>query len=132
MMDSEDEYPAYVGEAYLGEDIASTHATMTTKIPPAYNGRTSWFAYEELIDDSVDLTTIVPERQGPNLKNRLIDDAQMYKPLLERKDSWIPWNERSTSRTHLDLTSSKERNMCSCGDSSCSSGSSGAIENSKT
>ena len=55
-MDSDEDYPsAQVGDAYLGDDMASTHATMTTKVPPAYNGRTSWFAYEKLINEWVDL-----------------------------------------------------------------------------
>ena len=30
---------------------AATHVTITPKIPPHYNGLTSWFNYEELIDD---------------------------------------------------------------------------------
>ena len=85
LVDSEEEYPAQVGDAFIGtDDYASPHATMTTKIPPSYNGRTSWFAYEELIDEWVDLTVINPEKQGPNLRNRLIEDAQMYKPTLDR------------------------------------------------
>ena len=84
--DSDDEMlPAHVGDAYLGhEDMASSQAVMTTKIAPSYNGRTSWFAYEELIDEWVDLTTINPDKQGPDLRNRLVDEAQMYKPLLDR------------------------------------------------
>ena len=31
---------------------------ISTKIPPMFDGRTSWFQYEELIDDWVDLTTL--------------------------------------------------------------------------
>ena len=84
LADSDDEnYPAQVGDAFVSEDMASSQAAMTTKVAPSYNGRTSWFSYEELIDEWVDLTTINPEKQGPNLRNRLVEDAQMYKPLLE-------------------------------------------------
>ena len=106
MMDSEDEYPALVGDAFLGaEDMTSSHAAMTTKIPPAYNGRSSWFAYEELIDEWVDLTTIADEKRGPNLKNRLVEDAQMYKPLLDRERLMDPDNGvqyfKDTLRPHF-------------------------------
>ena len=65
---------------------------MTTKIPPSYNGRSSWFAHEELIDEWVDLTVINPEKQGPNLRNRLIEDAQMYKAMLDRNRLMDPNN----------------------------------------
>ena len=55
---------------------------VTTKIPPAYDGRTSWFAYEELVEDWYDLTELQP---GPALKNRLEGEAAVYKPLLDRE-----------------------------------------------
>lgn len=39
LVDSEDEYPTQVGGAFIGtDDYASLNATMTTKIPPSYNG----------------------------------------------------------------------------------------------
>ena len=56
----------------------------TPEIPPAYDGRSSWFAYEESIDDWLDITTLPPEKHGPSLKNRLYGDAAIYKPLLDR------------------------------------------------
>ena len=33
---------------------AATAAMMTPKVPPHFNGRTGWFAYEELIDEGYD------------------------------------------------------------------------------
>ena len=57
----------------------------TPKIPPAFNGRSSWFAYEEAIDDWLDITTLSKDKLGPSLKNRLYEDATIYKPLLERE-----------------------------------------------
>ena len=52
LAESGDEHPTQQGDAFIGtDDYASIHATMTTKVPPAYDGRTSWFAYEELIDE---------------------------------------------------------------------------------
>ena len=62
----------------------ATYQQVTTKIPPPYNGLTSWFAYEELIDDWCDITELDAEKQGPALKNRLEGDAAIYKPLLDR------------------------------------------------
>ncbi len=58
---------------------------VTPKIPPAYTGKTSWFAYEEAVDDWIDITTLEPSRRGPSLKNRLFEEAAVYKPLLDRE-----------------------------------------------
>ena len=57
---------------------------MTTKVPPAYDGRSSWFAYEDAIDDWVDITEFGPEKQGPALRNRLEGKAAIHKRLLDR------------------------------------------------
>ena len=57
----------------------------TPKIPPAFDGRSSWFAYEEAIDDWLDITVLPNSKLGPSLKNRLYLDAAIYKPLLERE-----------------------------------------------
>ena len=56
----------------------------TTKVPPAYDGRSSWFAYEDAIDDWVDITELEPEKQGPALRNRLEGEAAIHKRLLDR------------------------------------------------
>ena len=41
----------------------SIHMTqqMTTKVAPAYDGRTSFFAFEDTIDDWCDITELEPE-----------------------------------------------------------------------
>ena len=57
---------------------------VTTKVPPAFNGLTSWFTFEELIDDWTDITELDAEKQGPALRNRLEGDAAVYKSLLDR------------------------------------------------
>ena len=52
----------------------------TAKIPPLFDGSTSWFWYEELIDDWLDLPMLEAEKKrGPALKNRLVGDAEMHK-----------------------------------------------------
>ena len=58
---------------------------MTAKQPPLYDGKVSWFKYEELVDDWVTLTTIEPAKQGPLLKSRLFGDAHMYKAVLQNE-----------------------------------------------
>ena len=55
------------------------------KIPPLFDGSTSWFKYEELIDDWLDLTVREAEKRSPALKNRLVGDAELYKGQLNRE-----------------------------------------------
>ena len=45
----------------------------------------SWFKYEELVDDWLDLTLFEAEKRGEALKNRLVGDAEMHKGLLDRE-----------------------------------------------
>ena len=73
----------------------SAFQQVTTKVPPAYDGRSSWFAYEDAIDDWVDITELEPEKQGPALRNRLEGEAAIHKRLLDRdklKDK-VQWCE---------------------------------------
>ena len=65
-------------------DLMNETLGMTNKIPPMYDGKTSWFQYEELIDDWVDLTQPTDDKRGPALKSRLTGEAATYKPLLDR------------------------------------------------
>ena len=48
-----------------------------TKIPPLFDGQTSWFEYDELIDDRLDITVLEADKRGPALKNRFVGDAEM-------------------------------------------------------
>ena len=64
----------------------STHTQqMTTKVAPAYDGRASFFALEDAIDNWRDTTELEAERRGPALRNRLEGDASQYKRLLYRE-----------------------------------------------
>ena len=58
---------------------------ISVKIPPFFDGSTSWFKYDELIDDWLNLTQLEPGKRGPALKNSLLGDESMYKGLLERE-----------------------------------------------
>ena len=43
---------------------------MTTKEAPAYDGRTSFFAFEDAIDDWCDITELEAEKRGPALRKQ--------------------------------------------------------------
>ena len=79
---SDDEDVAF--ESYATDHINQALSHSTPKIPPGYDGRTSWFAYEEAIDDWCDICVLNDEKKGPSLRNRLFGDAAVYKPLLDR------------------------------------------------
>ena len=63
---------------------------MTPKVAPSFDGRTSWFAYEEAIYDWLDITTLAPDKWAPSLKARLVGYARIYKPLLDRESLRYP------------------------------------------
>ena len=54
------------------------------KIPPAFNGVEPWFVYEELVRDWCDITTIDKDKQGPLLRQRLVGEALVYKPQIDK------------------------------------------------
>ena len=58
--------------------------SMTPKQPPLFNGRISWFRYEDAVDEWVTLTSVEkPEKWGPLLRSRLIGDAAIYRNMLD-------------------------------------------------
>ena len=59
---------------------------VTTKVPPGFDGKTSWFAFEDAIDDWCDITELESEKWGPALRNRLEGEASVYKRLLDRDE----------------------------------------------
>ena len=58
---------------------------VTTKVPPGFDGKTPWFAFEDAIDDWCDITELEAEKWGPALRNRLEGEASVYKRLLDRE-----------------------------------------------
>ena len=58
---------------------------ITTKMPPLFDGSTSWFKYEELIEDWSDLTVLEETKRGPALRSRLVGDAEIHKRLINRE-----------------------------------------------
>ena len=71
------------------EAFAASHANnrvgikMTPKVPPQFDGQSSWFEYEDLIDDWLGITTLDPDKHGPSLKNALVGSASFYKSMLD-------------------------------------------------
>ena len=53
----------------------SAFQQVTTKVPPSFDGRGSWFAYEDAIDDWCDITELDNDKRGPALRNRLEGEA---------------------------------------------------------
>ena len=87
------------------EAFAASHADnrlgikMTPKVPPQFDGQSSCFEYEDLIDDWLGITALDPDKQGKSLKN-LVGSASFYKSMLDialLRDR--PW-PRSFTRTH--------------------------------
>ena len=76
----------------VGRDYHSTAVRMTPMVPPAFDGQTSWFEFENLIDDWLGITTLTPERVGPSLKNALVGSAEFYKNMLNNADLRNPEN----------------------------------------
>ena len=50
------------------DDEAWSSDKMTAKVPPAYDGLTSFFAYEEHVEEWLLITTIEAEKQAPLLR----------------------------------------------------------------
>ena len=93
-MDLENEYePNDDYESYAMRQTIQPHGgqlmmttQVTTKVPPGFDGKTSWFAFEDAIDDWCDIIELESEKWGPALRNRLEGEAAVYKRLLDRDD----------------------------------------------
>ena len=57
-----------------------------TEVPPGFDGKTSWFAFEDAIDDWCDITELESDKWGPALRNRLESGASVFKRLLDREE----------------------------------------------
>ena len=75
---------------------------LTPKIAPGFDGRISWFAYEEAIDDWLDITVLPDEKLGPSLRNRLYGEAAIYKPYLDRQKLKDPHRWRCLLQNHAE------------------------------
>ena len=86
-MRDEDLYDeAYTTQTMSTCDITrmSQSSQVMTKMPPSFDGKTSWFAFEDAIDNWCDITELDDDRRGPAFRNRLEGDATIYKKILDR------------------------------------------------
>ena len=86
--DDEYDYESYAirqRQPHGGSTLMMT-TQVTTKVPPGFDGKTSWFAFEDAIDDRCDITELEQEKWGPALRNRLVGEAAVYKRLLDRDE----------------------------------------------
>ena len=91
-MDSDDEVTHSAWASGDHDAIAKGNAKFTTKIPPSFDGRISWFQYEDLVEEWLDITSLDPEKQGPALRSRLDGVALQWKAHLDRDSLKDPEN----------------------------------------
>ena len=56
---------------------------MTPKVPPQFDGQSSWFEYEDLSDDQLGITTLDADKHRPYLNNALVGPASLCKSMLD-------------------------------------------------
>lgn len=69
--------------ALAATDVVTGSPRMTPKIPPTFDGATSWLEYEDLIADWLGITTHQADKIGPSLKNALTGSAVFCENLLD-------------------------------------------------
>ena len=84
--------------ATIPDTVLKGSIKMTPKIPPTFDGQSSWFEFEDLIDDWVGITTLPQEKLGPSLKNSLVGAAEYHKNMLDNTLLKDP----DTGITHLE------------------------------
>ena len=88
-MDSDEEQLQIVSYEEPEAYAATSHSEnrmgikMTPEVPPQFDGQSSWFEYEDLIDDWSGITILDADKHGPSLKNALIGSASFYKSILD-------------------------------------------------
>ena len=81
----EEESTAYYGGGAQEQALFTGGVTVqyTTKIPPSYDGKSSWFSFEDAVLDWLDITELDAAKQGPARRNYLKGEAAVYKSLLD-------------------------------------------------
>ena len=89
--EGDDDYLLHGNESYVANHRhlnelhrLSAFQQVTTKVPPSFDGRSSWFAYVDAIDDWCDITELDNDKRRPALRNRLEGEAAIHKRLLHR------------------------------------------------
>ena len=89
--------------AFLGSRRSGVRPNEETinLLPPSCDGRVSWLRCENLVRDWIMFTAVDTARQGPLPKNRLVEDAAMYRELLDNENSQIQKQEWSREFSQL-------------------------------
>ena len=84
--EGDDDYLLQGNESYDSQELhrLSAFQQVTTTVPPSFDGRSSWFAYEDAIDDCCDIAELGNEKRRPALRNRLESEAAIHKRLVDR------------------------------------------------
>ena len=83
--ENDEENAMFMNEAFaMRDDEAWSSDKMTAKVPTAYDGITSFFAYEEYVEEWLLITTIEEAKQAPLLRFRLKGNALTCKKLLNQ------------------------------------------------
>ena len=101
--DSDDEYHPQTHHTFASgeyEALARGALKFTSKLAPAFDGVSSWFQFEDLVEEWLDITTLDEEKRAPCLRSRLTGAALTWKPHLDRA--------KSVSYTHLTLPTNRE------------------------
>eukprot|EP00435_Cladocopium_sp_Y103_P056798 s1825_g19.t1 len=97
-MDSDEELaiqaPEEEGAFAVQPADARTGLRMTPEVRSQFDGQSSWFAYEDLIDDWLGITAFDPGKHGPSLKNALVGAASFYKSTLDNALLVLPDPDR--------------------------------------
>ena len=87
--EDDDSYFDYEGEGFPSLATRNSGYGGTTriipKVPPTFDGTTSWLEYEDMIEDWLGITNLSPEKWGPSLKNALVGQAEFYKNMLDNQ-----------------------------------------------
>ena len=90
----DDDYNRHSALAGIGKPVAERQeiAKMTKKVPPYFDGRMSWFSFEDMLQDWIEMTDEKPEKHGILVKQRLIGDAEHFRALLDNEKLKDPEN----------------------------------------
>ena len=97
--DGEGFMEAYTCSAKPSYTEETLHLSMTAKQPPSYDGKVSWFRYEELVDDWVTITTVEAAKRGPLLGADSLEMLTCTRPSSKMTFCKILMKESTISRT---------------------------------
>ena len=62
-------------DAWAADERQPQGLQFTPEVALSFDGRASWFAFEEAMDEWLDIATLTPEAWAPSLKARLVGES---------------------------------------------------------